>query len=165
MRLRLSLRGRVDEVQATWQGQRFVLELSGGRRIEYELLGESPGRVALARDGRTLQAELERNGQELHLHVAGRSLHVHRVDAVEVEAEASGADPVLRAPMPGRVLEILAQLGDLVRAGAPLVRVEAMKMQVDLVAPAAGKVATIHVRAGDLVEPEASLITIEPQSS
>jgi biotin carboxyl carrier protein len=163
MRLRLSLRGQVEELTIRRQADRVVVQWPGGRQLEYEILSVSPGRLALSRDGRALMAEFEITRQELHLHLAGRSLHVHRVDAAEAEAEASGGEPILRAPMPGRVLEILVQSGDRVRKGTALLRVEAMKMQVDLAAPLDGTVAAIHVRAGELVLPEANLITIEPQ--
>jgi biotin carboxyl carrier protein len=163
MRLRLALRGRIEELDVQRQDETIVLRFADGRQIAYEFGSLAADRLSLRRDGKTLQADWLRAGREIHLHHDGRSLQVHRIEDSEAEDEAAAADPVLRAPMPGRVLEILVRLGEIVRAGMPLLRVEAMKMQVDLTAPVDGKVHTIHVRAGELVEPEASLVTIEPQ--
>jgi biotin carboxyl carrier protein len=66
----------------------------------------------------------------------------------------------VRAPMPGRVVAVHAQIGDEVAAGAPLVVVEAMKMQNELLAPRAGTVLRVHVAAGDTVERGAILVEL-----
>jgi biotin carboxyl carrier protein len=66
----------------------------------------------------------------------------------------------VRAPMPGRVVAVHARLGDEVAAGAPLVVVEAMKMQNELLAPRAGTVLRIRVAAGDTVERGAILVEL-----
>ncbi|MDP9407067.1 MAG: acetyl-CoA carboxylase biotin carboxyl carrier protein subunit [Actinomycetota bacterium] len=58
--------------------------------------------------------------------------------------------------MPGAVLALLAADGDAVRAGAPLVVVEAIKMEHRLVAPSAGTV-ELRVRVGDQVSVDAEL--------
>jgi biotin carboxyl carrier protein len=59
---------------------------------------------------------------------------------------------ILRAPMPGLVVEILVEPGQEVAAGAGLVVLEAMKMENELKAPAAGIVAAIRAQAGQAVE-------------
>jgi biotin carboxyl carrier protein len=61
------------------------------------------------------------------------------------------------APMPGKIVRIIASVGDEVEAGQGLVVVEAMKMQNEIKAPKKGKVTTIAVKeasavnAGDLL--------------
>ncbi len=57
----------------------------------------------------------------------------------------------LDAPMPGKIVEILTEEGRDVRAGEPLLILEAMKMQNEIQAPVAGKVKKIHVKAGQSV--------------
>ena len=74
-------------------------------------------------------------------------------------AMLSGAGDV-RAPMPGRVVLIRARVGDDVTAGAPLVVIEAMKMQNELLAPRTGKVLRIAVAEGDTVERGATLVEL-----
>ena len=53
--------------------------------------------------------------------------------------------------MPGRVVAVHARSGDPVERGAPLVTLEAMKMEHVLTAPFAGEVAELTVNAGDQV--------------
>jgi acetyl/propionyl-CoA carboxylase alpha subunit len=80
------------------------------------------------------------------------------VEHCETEAEASGT---LVAPMPGTVAALHVQIGQELESGAPLVTLEAMKMQHTLVAPRSGSVGAILVEAGDTVEEGAVLVTLE----
>jgi len=165
MKLRFSARGAKHDVDAVIKGSELECAIDGApaRSFECEISAEQ---LQLQRDGRRWRARFVRKGREIYLHLDGRSWHLHEVDAQEQEdLEAAAAEPVLRAPMPGRVLELLAEPGAEVEQGAALIRVEAMKMEVDLYAPIAGTVREIHVSAGQLVEPEALLITLEPRAS
>ena len=58
----------------------------------------------------------------------------------------------LTAPMPGRVVKVLVSEGQSVEQGAPLVIVEAMKMENELHAPATGVVESIAVGEGETVD-------------
>jgi propionyl-CoA carboxylase alpha chain len=55
-------------------------------------------------------------------------------------------------------------VGDRVAAGAPLLWLEAMKMEHQLVAPEPGVVTAIHAEPGRQVEPGAVLVTVEVRS-
>jgi biotin carboxyl carrier protein len=63
--------------------------------------------------------------------------------------------------MPGLVLRYLAEVGDLVRAGDPVVLVEAMKLQNNLPAPRDGRIARLMFKAGDNVNRGDVLLTLE----
>lgn len=65
-------------------------------------------------------------------------------------AGAQGAVTV-KSPMPGTILDVKVAVGDSVKAGDPLVILEAMKMENDIVAPQDGTVASIDVNKGDAV--------------
>ena len=67
----------------------------------------------------------------------------------------------IRAPMPGRVVKVLVDKGQDVAAQAPIIVMEAMKMENELRATTAGKVADIRVKAGDNVEGGAVLVQFE----
>lgn len=64
-------------------------------------------------------------------------------------SDASGG--VVTSPIAGTVLEIKCAAGDSVKADAPLLVVEAMKMETTIAAPQAGVVKTVEVAVGDAV--------------
>lgn len=66
----------------------------------------------------------------------------------------------LEAPMPAQVTAVLVTPGDLVEAGATLVVLEAMKMELPLKAPAAGRVEAVHCAPGQRVAPGRTLIDL-----
>jgi len=74
-------------------------------------------------------------------------------------AAKAGAGSVT-APMPGLIVDVTCKLGDKVKAGQPVVILEAMKMQNPLPAPFDGEVKTIHVKSGDSVAVGQVLIDI-----
>ena len=65
------------------------------------------------------------------------------------------------APMSGTVIEITAAVGDEVEAGAPLLKLEAMKMQNIIPSPKDGTVREILVRRGDTVSTGAPMFIID----
>jgi biotin carboxyl carrier protein len=64
--------------------------------------------------------------------------------------------------MPGQVRAIAASTGDIVAAGAPVVTLEAMKMEHTVVAGTEGHLAEILVELGDQVQRGQILAVIEP---
>lgn len=58
----------------------------------------------------------------------------------------------VNSPMPGKILEVKANEGQVVKKGEVLVVLEAMKMENEIVAPQDGTVASINVEVGKSVE-------------
>ncbi len=75
------------------------------------------------------------------------------------QADQSGPREIL-APMPGKIVKVLAEKNQEVAQGAGLLVIEAMKMQNELRAPRAGKVAEIYVAEGAGVETGARLVRL-----
>lgn len=67
----------------------------------------------------------------------------------------------VKAPMPGKILEILVNVGDKVNEDDELILLEAMKMENPIYAPAGGTVKEIKVKANDSVETEQLMMVIE----
>ena len=65
--------------------------------------------------------------------------------------------------MPGRVLAVLVKAGDEVAKGAPLVVLEAMKMEHTVTAPAAGKIDRVLCEVGDQVREGVELLAFVDQ--
>jgi biotin carboxyl carrier protein len=105
------------------------------------------------------------SGGQLTVHVAGTPVTValngrSRYGRKAERATESGPQR-LAAPMPGKVVRVLAKTGESVRARQPLVVVEAMKMENELRASHDGTVAEVHVREGMSVEAGALLLVIQ----
>lgn len=81
-------------------------------------------------------------------------------DTTAATAAPSGPAPV-RAPMPGLIVRVNVQVGDLVEAGQGVVVMEAMKMENELRATAAGRVKSVEVVPGATVEKGTLLVALE----
>jgi geranyl-CoA carboxylase alpha subunit len=87
----------------------------------------------------------------------GRELVVQDLRLVSQRSAAEQNAGALRAPMHGRVTQVLVELGQPVEAGALLVVMEAMKMEHRIHAPRAGTVSALHARVGEQVAARAAL--------
>jgi biotin carboxyl carrier protein len=169
MRYTVELAGRAVEVdvEALPDG-RYRLRVDGGVPIEVEAEAR-PDRVHLRGGERTFSLAAAPRGDGLHVHARGHDAVLRVLDERlrRLRARAGGGFAVdgaqaIRSPMPGKIVAVLAKVGDTVAAGQGLVVVEAMKMENELRAAAPGVVARVHVAAGDRVESGAELILIEP---
>jgi pyruvate carboxylase subunit B len=75
-------------------------------------------------------------------------------------ATASKGD--LKAPMPGRIISVHVNVGDVVSSGQRLIVLEAMKMENELRSILDGTVTAIHVQPGQSVEKNTVLIEVQP---
>jgi acetyl/propionyl-CoA carboxylase alpha subunit len=117
---------------------------------------------------RTRAAEV-REGDTVHLDLAGRSIAFHVAPSPDVDRAASaaaaahGSGPIeLVAPMPGQVLSIGAPIGTAVEAGDAVVTLEAMKMEHAVMASHSGVVTDLFVGVGDQVVRGQRLAIVEP---
>lgn len=67
-------------------------------------------------------------------------------------------ESVLKAPIPGRIIKVFVQQGDIVQPGQTLLILEAMKMEYALKAPIQAQVTQVCVQEGDLASPQQPLI-------
>lgn len=166
---------------------RYHVTLPSGREIPVDVAHLPSGQVQVSVEGRTLEADVFGQGASLHLRLDGRGVDLWLEGAPpDVGVVANGqrfyarvesqrardlrgvakrgpaqGDGLVTSPMPGRVLKVLAREGDEVLAGAPLVVVEAMKMENELHATRSGVVKKIYVTPGATVESGARLIEVE----
>ena len=75
-------------------------------------------------------------------------------------APAPAGAHVQNAPMPGTILDIHVNVGDVVKANQPVMVLEAMKMENEVVADQDGTIASIAVAKGDMVNPGDELFSI-----
>jgi biotin carboxyl carrier protein len=142
--------------------------LVDGKPVQVDLQPvEEPYLYSLLLDHVSYEAYVERRGEEWRVLLRGQE---HAVDVREewthgLEGSPEGWGPptgpaVVRAPLPGLVLQVLAQEGQEVVAGDLLVLLETMKMETELRAPRAGTVRRVHVAQGQAVAGDQPLVEI-----
>ncbi len=155
-------RERTADVAATTPERFHVrLDAGAGEAMEVTLLGRGDV-TTVSVNGRVFTLLRAANGEV----VAERTRASAAASARSAEAGRRGGGPgdagaLVRSPMPGRVLKVLVAEGASVTAGAPVIVIEAMKMENELVAARSGVVKSVRVSAGDTVERDAPLLEIE----
>ncbi|MBV9889527.1 MAG: ATP-grasp domain-containing protein, partial [Rhizobacter sp.] len=120
------------------------------------------GAIAATLGDRRFCAAVVASGERRHVFVAGRAHAFALVDLFGVSgAEHDEEGTGLVAPMPGKVIALVAVPGAAVDKGAPLLVLEAMKMEHTINAPRAGIVKAFRVAAGEQVSEGAELVDFE----
>jgi 3-methylcrotonyl-CoA carboxylase alpha subunit len=161
--LTLEAGGVAYSVQVRTHANAVTLNV-GGRDIA-ATLAPGGGELRVEFDGVELAADVVAQGEERYVFCGGE---LHRLRLVEPLAHSGEEEPHgghLAAPMSGTVVAVLVEPGDAVSKGAPLLILEAMKMEHTITAPAAGTVNAVHYRPGDQVSEGADLIDLDDDSS
>jgi biotin carboxyl carrier protein len=138
-----------------------------GRTYEVDALALEQGALSLIVGGESFNAEFEQGADALSVLLRGQVTKLDIVNDRQLRMRVASAGfaaegkQLLTAPMPGKVVKLLAKVGDEVQAGQGLVVVEAMKMENELKATRAGRVTEIHVQEGQAVENNAKLVAVE----
>jgi 3-methylcrotonyl-CoA carboxylase alpha subunit len=86
---------------------------------------------------------------------------LHTIDPIAHAADAAGEAGRLTAPMPGKVIALLAKAGEAVKKGQALAVMEAMKMEHTITAPRDGTVTELLYAVGDQVLEGEELLRLE----
>ncbi len=112
--------------------------------------------TAPATDARVFEADTE-----AYVVRRGRQTRVRVRDFTRASAQGGTGDGLIKAPMHGRVLEVLVGIGEQVTTGQRLAVIEAMKMEHTLRAPFAGLVTQVSIAAGAQVVEGAEIMLIK----
>jgi biotin carboxyl carrier protein len=140
-----------------------------GRRYELAVRVPEAGSYLLIADGSVYECRVERDDARrgsLYVHTRNRAYPIRLIDPKRLRAAQSGGAQTdgaaqLAAVMPGKVVRVLVEQGQLVEAGQGIVVVEAMKMQNEMKSPRAGTVVELQARAGATVNAGDVLAVIE----
>ena len=106
------------------------------------------------------QVALCKDAGEITLQWAGREYHLFDASQRRRPIPTGAGD--LRAPMAGKIIRVLVQPGEQVKAGATLLILEAMKMEQQITAPQDGVVMRVLCHEGDQVPAGTELVVLEP---
>jgi biotin carboxyl carrier protein len=126
--------------------------------VQVELVEVRGNEAELRIDGRTHFVPFVNNGTEISFAYDGDIWVVETAE--KSRARARHRDHSMSAPMPGVVLKILVSVGDAVTKGAPLIILEAMKMEHQITASRDGTVASINCKEGEMVQPGLDLVAL-----
>jgi 3-methylcrotonyl-CoA carboxylase alpha subunit len=134
-------------------------QLGSGDLDEALQLRQADGpRLTVQLGAATLTGSVIREDQLFHVFTRGAYYALTWLDPLAHNARGDGPDGRLTAPMPGKIVALLAQPGQAVKRGEPLVIMEAMKMEHTIVAPADGQVEENLYQVGDQVADGAPLL-------
>lgn len=140
----------------------YLVRGPDGRESVVESLDSGPELLSLRVDGQTLSVL----PSESEVRVSGERYAVHAENwqertASRAAAQQAGHVGALSATMPGRIVGVLCQPGAKVSANAPVIVIEAMKMQNELCSKSDAVVRAVHVEVGQTVERGALLVEFE----
>jgi len=137
------------------------VQLDAGGRSGVARVQAAGGQLHIVRDDHSADHVVVRAGDLRHVFGGGLRASLTRIDPLA----SAGAEPAhaghLMAPMSGTIVAVMVKPGDRVAQGAPLVALEAMKMEHTIAAPAAGVVTAVNCAVGERVAEGTDLVDLD----
>ncbi|WP_334190427.1 acetyl/propionyl/methylcrotonyl-CoA carboxylase subunit alpha [Noviherbaspirillum sp.] len=133
----------------------------GERAAVMTLIERHGAQLVIKVDGATVRGTVVREGEAFHVFTGGMHHVLAYSDPLAHAGEAEAEGGRLTAPMPGKIVAVLAEKGKTVEKGAPLLIMEAMKMEHTIAAPADGMVEEMLYAVGDQVAEGAQLLAFK----
>ncbi len=137
------------------------------QNFEVEILNESNGIFQVNVNGSVVEVK-DTSSQPVIISNQETISQPSKIKSSEVQENKTSVDSVnvdksgqIKAMMPGKVLEILINIGDEVSNGTPLLVIESMKMENTINSSLSGKVSNILVKVDDSVQYDQVMIEIE----
>ena len=168
MKLYAVIANHQADIQIREDGGRVFAEVDG-RRYELDVQRSPANGYLLVLDSQVFDCRVAgrpESGKQIEVIVGTRNYAVTLTDPKRLSsatsASAHGEDTArIIAPMPGKVVRVLVELGSQVAAGDGIMVVEAMKMQNEMKSPRAGTVIALNIQTGATVNGGDVLAVIE----
>ena len=158
MRTEIRINGAKRTVDFNLSKREAAIE---GRRIDVDAAEISPGVYSVLIGGRSFEVTVEQSGDGWLLQTAGREFRLEIIDPRSWRRARGGSIELegrqeVTAPMPGKIVRVLAAPGQKVEAGQGLLVIEAMKMQNEIRSPKSGTLGRLAqegqtVKAGEVL--------------
>jgi 3-methylcrotonyl-CoA carboxylase alpha subunit len=161
---------RVDDenVQVAGRERSFSIEVAQRYQLDVTHLSCASQQLRFESEGRLFRVTWRNVPGGIVIEEGGTAVEVALCRAIAAGRSAAAAttgEGVLRAPIPGRVVELAVQKGARVSRGDTLVVIEAMKLLQAMTAPCDGVVTDLPRRAGDAVEVGAVLAIVKDEET
>ena len=167
IRLRTEIDGEPHLLQLRSEGRTVAVDVDG-RAYTLEVHNPSEGEYLLRNENHIYHCRVEKRGarrEALVVNLRGMSFAIQLKDPKRSPVKSSGGhdhgSAQIIAPMPGKVVRLLVDIGSQVEAGAGIMVVEAMKMQNEMKSPKAGLVISLNAVAGATVNAGDVLAEVE----
>jgi len=142
--------------------------LINGKTVSYAAHKDGSEGMLLSIDGKSYLAYDVESGEDyIAFTLKGHRYHYNvkyeqaiLFEKMGFKSASKKSEGLLKAPMPGKILDIRVQQGDTVEPGQTVIILEAMKMENELKIQTSGTVIKMHVGVGTSVEKNATLIEI-----
>jgi biotin carboxyl carrier protein len=161
----VTIGSKAHRVELMREGQGWLCKLNGAE-FPLDAVSTQDGVLSLVLGGKSYEARQEVTAGETLVAVDRQRFVVQVRDPRSLRSrrasDSGGHGPrKITAPMPGKVVRILAPAGTAVEAGQPILVIEAMKMQNELKSPKKGVVKKLVVSEGAAVEVGQALGEVE----
>ncbi|QYF95276.1 acetyl/propionyl/methylcrotonyl-CoA carboxylase subunit alpha [Massilia sp. PAMC28688] len=133
----------------------------GGIDVPLSVTSRDGSELSIKLGATSMHGTVRRDEDVFHVFTGGRHFALTYNDPMAHAGEAEAAGGRLTAPMPGKVVAVLASKGQEVKKGEPLVIMEAMKMEHTIAAPTDGLVEEVLYQVGDQVTDGAPLLAFK----
>jgi 3-methylcrotonyl-CoA carboxylase alpha subunit len=152
----------VSEIGITYHRHGWEFDFAGDK-ADLTLLKRDAAGLSIKLGAASMHGTVRRDGDTFHVFTGGRHYSLVFNDPMTHAGETEAASGRLTAPMPGKIVAIHVTKGQTVAKGAPLLIMEAMKMEHTIAAPDAGLVEELLYQVGDQVADGAQLLTLKTQ--
>jgi biotin carboxyl carrier protein len=161
----VTLAKKIYRVELTRTGEQWKCMVDG-RELTLDVVYGQNGVLSLLLGGKSYEVKQEVVGTETNIVVGHERFSASVRDPRSFRSRSrAGANEQgvmkIKAPMPGKVVRVLAGVGTQVELGQSVIVIEAMKMQNELKAPKSGVVKKINVAEGAAVDAGQALAEVE----
>jgi 3-methylcrotonyl-CoA carboxylase alpha subunit len=132
-----------------------------GKRTTFNCIEREDGALQVTLGGMKSVVRVVRAGDDITVLTEHGRVSLTLFDPFHFESDDSANEGRLTAMMPGRVVKLMANAGDSVKKGQPLIIMEAMKMEHTIVSPREGVIERAAFQVGEMVPADAVLFAFK----
>ncbi|MBI3018776.1 MAG: acetyl-CoA carboxylase biotin carboxyl carrier protein subunit [Deltaproteobacteria bacterium] len=143
-------------------GGGYLITIDDGAPFHVDAIDKLAGGYSLLYKGKSYEFDIESKDHLYNVLSRGNLYCVELIHQKSTLARLKEfGEKKIISRMPGKIIKVLAKVGDTVTKGQGLIIMEAMKMENELKAPSSGKVKDIKVKEGKTVDAGVDLLLIE----